>query len=105
MIAFISANPTVSNSAESAIVSFNDAEQLVALTDSVVGVCDTVYSEGQTELGYIFVSDITCRRLVCVTVVEHYYHGITRWFTMNGDTIWVDATGGGKAIIFYEEVK
>lgn len=36
-----------SASAESAIVSFDDAEHLVALTDSVVGVCDTTWEGWQ----------------------------------------------------------
>ncbi len=75
------------NAAESAIVSFDDAEHLVALTDSVVGVCDTTgyklpdniciwYPEHFTESQREGVrrkhgtSSLTCRELVCVTVTK-----------------------------------
>jgi hypothetical protein len=100
--------------AESVVVSFNDAEQLAAISDSIVGVCDTV--SHTWELVYqnnwsktlrrkSCSPEITCRELVSRTVVEHYYHGITRWLIANGDTIWVDATDRGTAIITWREAK
>lgn len=67
--------------AESAIVSFDDAEHLAALTDSVVGVCDTTWQLpdsvhiwwGTTDSQQVAFNKIhnlpiiTCRRLVGVT--------------------------------------
>lgn len=83
--------------AQSAVVSFNDAAHLAAITDSIVGVCDTVEVEWtHYEYGYwkdwdgngvkVFIPSntgsayttypvkkavIICRRLVGVTIDPH----------------------------------
>ncbi len=84
--------PCLANAADHAVVSFNNAEHLAALQDSVVGVCDTTYVQVWKQSNYIgslapgetveismdfsksdgelVPATITCRRLVGVTVVE-----------------------------------
>lgn len=104
-------------SAQSAVVSFNDAEHLAALQDSVVGVIDSTfttsdsYLEGYTKSyfygnsqsdGYVYYFRwiITCRRLVGVTVVRDFK---LRMVDRTG--ILRQAGSPGRAIIFYESVK
>ena len=88
--------PCDANAADHAIVSFNDADHLAALQDSVVGVCDTImpykvdsmyvvypgsnvdftpyyvgWINGVDSLDWqVWQMTITCRRLVGVTVTE-----------------------------------
>ncbi len=117
------------NAAESAIVSFDDPEHLAALTDSVVGVCDTNYVNVSVwnELGVdSFRVDITCRRLVSVVKIYPPIHSLwvpqkVGWSVDNeelrmqklvmkilgipGNPPEFAGTIPGQAIIFYEEVK
>ncbi len=101
------------DAAESAIVSFDSPEHLVALTDSVVGVCDTTWVDGmhlcnpfprdtgwiQGAVGHGLVN-ITCRELVCVTVVRDFK---LRMVDRRGILRQVGTPG--EAIIDYREVK
>lgn len=102
-----------------AIVSFNDAEHLAALTDSVVGVCDTItmtitrMEEGHsaTADSFRFVLDtvgtaITCRELVCVTArwPEVVMDTLSTSYDGFFDDIFPTKTIPGEAIINYRRV-
>ena len=96
-----------------AVVSFDDAEHLVALTDSVVGVCDTTWCDGmgfynQYPRDTTWISgavahgilSITCRELVCMEVVAHI--GPEKPIGSN-KTPWDWKSTPGQAIIYYRE--
>jgi hypothetical protein len=92
------------NAADHAVVSFDNAEHLTALQDSVVGVMDTTteihcwYLDSDTTVTHYW--EVTnCRRLVGVTVVTHI-----RWERCpTAQDPWQFTPG--KALIFYEKVK
>ncbi len=83
-------------SAQSAVVSFDDAEQLAAISDSITGVRDSTLTSLD---GDIYVWDITCRELVCRTVETH-----VRWERCPTDKDPWRRTPG-TAIITWREVK
>ncbi len=102
--------------AESAIVSFNDAEQLAAISDSIVGVIDSAFTtsdsclEGYTKSyfygnsqsdGYVYYFrwTVNCRELVSRTVETH-----ARWKRCPTDKdSWKRIPG--TVIITWKEVK
>lgn len=113
-----------------AVVSFNDAEHLAALTDSVIGVCDTIVAteafmeEGHSAIidSFRFILDtigvaIACRELVCVTAEwprkemkwlprEGNYPKIyLEWKEIDIPMEWREVFISGQAIIFYREIK
>lgn len=100
-----------------AIVSFEDAEHLVALQDSVVGVCDTVNAVAISgtvgNIGnFTFYQDleepiVTCRELVCVTARWPEIVADTGSKSYDGffDDIFPTKIIPGTAIINYRRVK
>lgn len=99
-----------------AVVSFNDAEQLAAISDSIVGVCDTVVmtitrmEEGHSAIAdsFRFVLDtvgttITCRELVCVTVTKH--QGKVRYHYSHSNSAVIVKSKPGTAIITWKKIK
>ena len=112
----------LANAAQWEIVSFNDAEHLAALQDSVVGVCDTTWDISDTGIAgysqYYFHADlqdsssgdrhfiktvITCRELVCVAIETHRTVKTIR-NPRTGESMEVTVKPG-EALIFYEEVR